>query len=182
MLPTSLYVGDSLSFTERLAAYPASAGWVLKLRLVPRVSGTAIVITASASGDDHVVSVAPATSAAWAAGVYGWSAYVEKSGARATIASGQITLAPDPATVAAGVDTRSQARKAVDDLKAALAAWSPIRKSYVVGDATITFNSTAEILRLLSHWETQLAGEDAGAAIAAGMKSPHRVYVRSARG
>ena len=179
---SEIIAGDSLQFTTSVPDYPATGGYALTYRLVPRVSGTAIEIPATASGSDYLVSVAAAATAAWGAGEYSWHAYVTLGGARYTAGDGQITIKPNPATISAGTDTRSDAEKAVADLKTALKAWSPTRKSYTVGDVSMTFNSTTDILRLLSFWETALARETAAAASAAGRKSPRRVFMRSARG
>ncbi len=179
---SEIIAGDSLQFRTSVPDYPATGGYVLTYRLVPRASGSAIEITAAGSGDDYLVTVAAATTASWAAGEYSWHAYVTLGGARYTVGDGQITIKPNPATLAAGTDTRSEAAKAVADLKSALKAWSPTRKAYTVGDVSMTFNSTTDILRLLSFWETALAREIAADSAAAGRKSPRRVFMRSGRG
>ena len=41
MIQTTLIAGDSLSFRTAVPAYPASAGWALAYRFVPRLSGDA---------------------------------------------------------------------------------------------------------------------------------------------
>lgn len=61
-------LGDTLSFTTSLADYPASAGWVLTYRLVPRDAGDIIVLTCTASGADHLAAAAAAATTAWTAG------------------------------------------------------------------------------------------------------------------
>lgn len=179
---TEIVAGDRLNVTLQVPAYPASGGNTLTLRLVPRATGTAVDLTATASGDDHVVSASAAATAAYAAGEYSWHAFVTNGSDRYTVGSGQITVKANPASLAAGADTRSQARKAVDDLKAALAAWSPTRKSYTVGDVSMTFNSTGDIVRMLNFWERELAREEAAVDQAAGRKPARRVFMRSARG
>ena len=179
-----LYVGDSLQFETSVPEYPASGGYTLKYRLVPRAGGSAYVITASASGDAYAVNVAAATTAAWVAGEYSWHAYIEISGARYTVGSGQLTLRPDPSAIAGGTDTRTQAEIALAQAKAAYASMSanPGRKSYTIGDVSVTFNSPAEILTTINYWETQVQREQHADAIRKGLKNPNRVYVRSLRG
>lgn len=190
----NLIVGDTLSFTTSLPDYPASAGWVLKYRLVPRTAGpSAIDITASASGDDHAVSVSATTTALWAAGEYSWAAWVEKSGERHTVegwasadgryGGGTITLKPDP-SVTTAYDGRSQAAKAVDDLRAALATWTATQghvAEYSIAGRTMKFKAGEDILRLLSYWEVQLQRERAAEAAAKGQASPRRYYLRTSR-
>lgn len=179
---SEIIAGDSLQFTTSVPDYPATGGYALTYRLVPRVAGSAIEIPTTASGDGYAVSVAAATTATWAAGEYSWHAYVTLGAARYTVGSGQVTIKANPATLSAGTDTRTDAQKAVADLKAALKAWDPLRKTYTVGDVSMTFNSTADILKMLSYWERELAREDAAAASAAGRRPSRRVFMRSARG
>lgn len=179
----NLIVGDTLSFTTTLADYPASAGWSLTYRLVPRTSGSAIEIAASASGDDHVVSVSATTTALWAAGEYSWSGYVSKAGERHTVESGTITIKPDPGVVAA-LDGRSQAAKAVDDLRAALATYTASSghvSEYSIAGRTMKFKGSDDILKLLSYWEIELQRERAAEAAAKGQASPRRYYLRTGR-
>jgi hypothetical protein len=152
--------GDSLNFLVQGGAYPASSGWALTYTLVPRVGGTVITISTAAESTDFRVAVAAATTAAWAAGQYTWFQRVDKAGERYKVAEGQVTIDPDPANLAAGFDGRSQARKALDDARAALAAFSPARKRYRIGDREMEFNSPADIIKLISYWERQVQAED----------------------
>jgi len=181
---TELFVGDTLQFDTTVPEYPASGGYTLKYRLVPRAGGSAYVITASANGDGYSVNVAAATTAAWIAGEYAWSAYIEISGARYTVGQGQLTLKQDPAVIAGGTDTRSQAEIALAQAKAAYASMSanPGRRSYTIGDVSMTFNSPAEILTTINYWEIQVQREQHAEALRKGLKNPNRVYVRTLRG
>jgi hypothetical protein len=73
-----LIVGDTLSDTVTVPGYPASEGWTLKYRLIPRTSGAAITFGTTPDGDAHVLLVGAATTAAWTAAEYNWAAYVER--------------------------------------------------------------------------------------------------------
>jgi hypothetical protein len=178
---SEIIAGDSLQFTTSVPDYPASDGYTLKYRLVPRSAGTAIVITATASGDDFAIDVAASTTATWGAGEYSWHAYVEDGSARFTVGTGQLTIKPNPATMAAGTDTRTLAAKALDDLKAALAAWTPTRKSYQIGDVAMTFNTTADIVQMIEFWSRQVQAEKAAQSLAGGRLNPNKIFVRSGR-
>lgn len=162
---SSITAGDTYSELVSLSSYLASDGWVVKQRFVPRAAGTAFTLTASAEGDDHRFLSLAATTAGWAPGAYTWSRWVEKAGEVHTVASGQLTIAPDPRNLNAGTDGRSQARKALDDARAAFAAWTPMTKSHKIADREREFNSTAEILRVISYWVEQVAREE-GTAVA----------------
>ena len=162
-MPTAtIPAGDSYSELVTLAAYPATSGWVLKQRLTPQASGgTVINLTATAEGDSHRLAATPATTAAWAAGGYAWVQWVENATDSHTTASGQVTITPDLRQIAAGTDTRSQARRALDDCRAAFAAWTPAVRRYKVADTEREFNSVAEILRAISYWQAEVNREAA---------------------
>lgn len=180
VLPTSFIAGDTFSLTASLADYPAGDGWVLSLRFVPRSSGTPISITGTASGDDHVATVAAATTAAWVAGSYAASAWVALAGVTATVETGQLEILPDPRVVTA-LDSRSAAEVALDAARAALAAWSPTVRRYRINGREMEFNSPSEILPVISYWTTQVAREQAAAGLAAGRPDKRKAYVRIGR-
>jgi enamine deaminase RidA (YjgF/YER057c/UK114 family) len=174
-----LIAGDTLNFLTALADFPASAGWVLKFRLVPRTaSNPAIALTAAAEGDDHRTSVTVAATAGWAADDYGWSSWVEKGAEVYSVESGQITVRPNPRTVAAGTDLRSVAERAFDQAQAALAAWTPTRRKYRIGDREMEFTSKADIVGVVHYWQGELAKERRAAALAKGLPDPRKSYVR----
>lgn len=179
MQQQQLVAGDTLNFLATAVGYSAADGWVLNYRLVPRSAGaSAIDIVSTAEGDDHRVQIAAATTASWTAGEYGWTSWVAKDGEKYTVQSGHITIKPDPRTAAAGADTRSQARKALDDARAALAAWSPTRKRYRIGDREIEFQTAGDIIALISHWEAQVQREDRAERINSGRPDKRKAYVR----
>src|SRR3712207_4291703 len=112
-MQSTIVAGDTLKFKKSLSEYPASAGWALSYRLVPR-SGSVITINATTDGDSFLVNVAASTTANYAAGPYEWNAYVTKAGESYTIESGRLTIKPDPRQMVAGTDTRSHARKTLE--------------------------------------------------------------------
>lgn len=182
MVPQYVTAGDSLSLRQALAAYPASA-WVLKLRLVGRNSGD-LAVTFTADGEDHVATVAAASTAALPPGPYGWTAWVENTGTGAvtTVAMGQTEVRPDPRTAGAGTDLRSTAQRALDDARAAFAAWSPTTRSYTINGRSMTFNTPAEIIQLIGYWQREVQREQAADAIAAGAGTRRgKVFVRLGR-
>lgn len=176
--PTRLAAGDTLNYTVAGDAYPASDGWVLNYRLVPRAAGTAISFSASASGTDHLVQQ---STSGWAAGYYAWTAWVTKGSETYTRGAGQLQVLPDPRTMAAGTDTRTQAEAALDAARAALAAWTPTTRRYRINGREMEFNSTGEIIALIQHWEGEVRRERAAAALADGRASGRKVYVRMGR-
>ena len=178
--PALVTAGDTLVWRRSLADYPASA-WTLKYRLIN--AGAKYDITAAASGDEHRVSVSAATSAAWTAGDYTWTAWVEGgSSERYTVGSGKLTVKPNLAAVsAAGFDTRSQAQQALDGLKAALTTYVSSRghvAEYTIAGRMMKFRSASEIEEQIRFWERELAKEEQAERLAKGLPSRRRVLVR----
>jgi len=94
--PAVLTAGDSYTWQRSLDDYPAGT-WTLKYRLI-NAAGK-IDITATASGADHLVTLTPTTTAAYTAGDYTWTKWVEKTGYRITLATGTITVKPNIAAL-----------------------------------------------------------------------------------
>lgn len=117
--PTTLVAGDSWSWSraDLLPDYPPGDGWVLTYRLAPAAGGASVELTA---GSDHAVAVAPAESAAFAAGVWTWSALVTDGTDRHRVGTGRLTVEPDPAAAEAA-DGRSWAERALEAVEATLA-------------------------------------------------------------
>ena len=121
-IASTLTAGDTLDFTTSTPDYPASAGWGVVYKLIPRTAGTVITITSTASGADHLSQVGSSTTATWAAGTYSWVCYAVKAAERYTLQTGSITVDADPGVVTA-LDTRSSDRKALDAVNLALESY-----------------------------------------------------------
>lgn len=171
--------GDSLNFVTQLPDYPASAGWVLTYTLVPRsVGASRITLGSQADGDEHRIQASATTTAAWVAGQYSWVASVARAGERYTLAQGAVQILPDPAS-ASVMDTRSQARVALDNICAYLAdAQNLSAAKYSIAGRSLDRHPMSELLRLKSHFQVEVAKEDAAARVAAGLPDNRRVYVR----
>ena len=179
-----LTLGGTLNFTTSVADYLPTDGWTLKYRLVPRSAGTPIDITSSQDSADsslHRVQIAAVITATWGAGAYSWASWVEKGTEKYDVDDGVITLLPDPRT-ATTLDSRSPARKALDDAKAAFAAWSPTSQKYRIGDREMQFATRGDIIGVVSFWETEVQREENVERIAKGLKTKRQVYLRGANG
>lgn len=176
----TLVAGDTLNFLRSTPGYTAAAGWILKYRLTPRTgAASAITLTATAEGDDHRIQVAASATAVWAADTYGWAAWVENAGGeKYTVQTGQLVVTPDPRTVASGADSRSQAHRALEDARTALAAWTPTKRRYRIGDREMEFNTTADIVKAINYWELQVQRENQAARAAAGLPNRRQAHVR----
>lgn len=158
--PSVLYTGDTWAWEKSLADYLASASWVLKYTLIN--AAARINITATASGDAHLVGVSAATTAGYTAGTYSWQSFVEKASERFTVGSGTIVLRAGLSSGSGGSEQRSQARIAMDDATAALAAYTASRgmvSEYEIAGRRMRFRSIDEIRRLINFWRTQVQAE-----------------------
>lgn len=174
----TLIVGDTLDFLTTVLSYPPADGWTLKYRLVPRVSGTPIAITAATEGDHYRVQVGPTTTAAWLAGEYSWSSWVEKSGARVTVDDGTITLLPDPAIVTAR-DSRTHAAKVLDAIRAVIENRASLdQEEYTIGGRSLRRTPLSELRVLEQRYASRVANEEAAEALADGTAVARTVRVR----
>ncbi len=174
-MPSVITAGDSLSL---LVATPHSAasGWVAKLRLVPRIAGGQVVtLTATPEGDSHRFTAAAVATANWASGEYSAVLWCELGAESITVESAQIRVMPDPRQIAAGTDTRTPAQKSLDDARAVLLAWDPRVRSYKIFDREREFNSVAEVRKLISQLEFEVAREAAGTNLT---RPGGRIYFR----
>lgn len=180
-----LIAGDTLNFLTSVPDYLASDGWALHFRLVPRTGANpAITIDAVAEGDDYRTQVVAANTSAYAADSYTWISWVTKGAEVYTIESGQITIRPNPRSVAAGYDGRSLAEKSLADLRTAFATFTATNgttRSYRIADRERVFNSASDILVQISYWEREVARETNTALAALGKARGGRFYIRQTR-
>jgi hypothetical protein len=176
--PAQVTAGDTLRWRrEDLSDYPANDAWVLTYEL--RAAGGAYTITASADGAAHAVTVAAATSAAYAAGTYTIGGYVAKAGQRFEVYRGTLVILPNLA--ASGVaDRRSHVRKVLDAIEAVLEGRATRDQEQVTfsDGRSLRYMPVADLLMLREKYRAELAREDAAAAIAAGRSPKNRIFVR----
>lgn len=181
-----MVVGDTWSFPVESSDYPAPT-WTLTLYLVPRFSTPAqspIEITSTAEGSDHRFAVAATVTATYKPGQYSYITRAtdgtQKFTLDATQWGGEVTLLPDPAAAVQGDDHRTQAQKAIDDLKAALATYGTTNghvSEYEINGRRMKFRSMAEIEAQIVFWQKERANEIRADAIARGMADPRKIYV-----
>lgn len=152
--PTEVTAGDTLTWQRALADYPASAGWVLTYALVAAASQ--ITITATADGDDHLVSVAAAASALYTPGDYAWQAYVTKAAERYTVGSGSLTIRPNLAAQGGGYDARSHAQKTLAALEAWLESHDLAVADYQIAGRAMKYHSIPDLLKLRDAYKAEI--------------------------
>lgn len=180
----SITLGFTLNYTTAVADYPASSGWVLHTRLVPRSGSGAVDLVSSADATDptlHRTSASAATTAGWTAGTYSWQSWVESGGEKYEVSSGQVTLRANPIT-AGTLDNRSDAEIALDYVTTALSGKaSSAVMSYRIGERELRSYPMGELIALKDQLQTEVKRERRAAALAKGLADPSKVYVRLAR-
>lgn len=120
--PATIVAGDTLQWkrTDLGSDYPNDQ-YTLSYEALLEGSGTTkISITAAASGNDYLVNVAAATTAAYTAGTYQWRAFITRNSdsARISIDYGTWTVTQDAATGSA--DPRTHAKTMLDKIESLL--------------------------------------------------------------
>lgn len=181
--PTELRAGDTWKWnrTDKVSDYP-SPTWTLTYRFKNQSGGFEIVATADGSGG-FSVSVPKATTAAIAAGDYAWQAEVDNGTERYTLErGGNLKVLPDffAGSAATALDARSHARKMLQAIETALEAFaaSPTMKSYTIGTRSYTRAEIPDLLKLRQHYKTDVAAEEAAAALENGNGLGRKIQVR----
>lgn len=185
MQQSQLIAGDSLNFTVAVENYAPGDGWQLKYRLVPRVAGgAAIDINAAASGSMYLVQVGADVTAGWTAGVYSWASWVDLAGEVYTVATGTITILPDPRQAAPGYDNRTTAQIALEQCEAAMATFNATGgkvKKYEIAGRSMEFQTIGDLMQLHSFWRIKVDSEKTASDIAKGIGNPRNFFIRHVR-
>ena len=172
--PARVNAGNTAKWLKSLAEYPASAGWVLTYELV--TADQRITFSSSPSGDDHLINVAAATTAAWAAGAYQFRALAALLGEVYTVASGRMEVAP---AFDAAVDARSQVRRTLEAIEATLEGRATSATAeYQIAGRSLKYIPIPDLLVLRDRYRRDLRAEEDSAAAAAGLGPRGRVFVR----
>ena len=175
-VPLRFTAGDFLTWRIGYSDYPASQGWGLSYALVN--SAAKITFSATATGDDFLVAVPMATTAAYAAGVYQWQAYASNGTQRFTVASGEITIDANLAG-ATTLDTRSQAKRILDAVEAVLEGRaSSDQQKYAIAGRSLERTPIPDLIKLRDKYAAIYKSEQSAEAVANGKFGKNRILVR----
>lgn len=181
--PTQLRAGETLSFSRSLPDYPANASPAWAITYAFRGPGVSkIDFTSAASGSDHLVTVAFATTAEWKPGIYTGTGVVSNGTTKAQVYSGQLIVLPNLAAQEADFDARSQARRTLDNINAVLEgrASSTVLNSMVEG-TKLERIPHEDLLKLRDYFQNLVNQERAAEAIANGKSTGRTTFARFTR-
>lgn len=178
-VPQSFYAGDTVKWQIALQSYPATEGWQLHYTL--NKTGTSIKIDGTSNGSDHLISVSSTVTSNYAAGKYRYVAWVDGvDSEQYTIDTGEIEILPNLAAQTSGYDTRSAAKKCLDELDAALAIYG--KKAYTleysIGDRRMKFATPAEFMAFRKQVKAEVNQEKQAENIKLGKPSGSKVLLR----
>lgn len=173
--PTQILQGGAVTWTESIAAYPAST-WALVYTFI-NASGKFTVVC-EASGADHVASMSAGVTAALVAGTYRWQSKATKVGASELVGYGTVVVVADYAAVDA-LETRTHAEIMVDSLVAVLEnRANEDHLSVSVAGRSVQKMSHAELRAALVDYRAEVAKEKRKADIAAGRRPRGKIRAR----
>lgn len=175
--PLSARAGDTWQWIRSLPDYPAP-DWVLTYTFYSAAG--VFSFQSVASGTDHLVSVDAATTAAYAAGRYDWSAAVTQGDERYSIGSGSLQVLPD-VSAADSYDGRSHSRRMLDAITATLEGRATDGDLDVIKTATASHSTDFDpetLRKLYQQYAAAVAAEDAAQALARGDDTGRFIQVR----
>jgi hypothetical protein len=160
--PAELRAGDRWAWkrVDLGADYPP-VSYALSYELVRHgTTGTGITITASESGAEYIIEVASATTAAYTAGTYAWTAYITRSAddERVAIGAGTFSVRADSAEDAS--DPRSYNRRMLDALRSTIEGRSTqAHAAYSIEGRSVTRMDPRELERWAGIYAHRVAAE-----------------------
>ena len=179
--PEVLTIGDRWVWkrTDLGSDYPPSSYALSYDARLQGTGSTAISITASESGDDYLVEVASATTAAYTAGSYSWAAYITRSSdsQRIQIDSGEwvtkTNLAADTS------DPRDHDEKMLDYLETTLESLAQkLTTSYSISDRSNTLQSMSEVREQLDDYRGRVRSKTNKARVLSGQRTDMNLLLR----
>jgi len=136
---------------------------------------TEIEITASESGNNYIVEVASATTAAYSTGRYKWHAYITRTSdsERVTIGTGYFEVKEDNAESTA--DPRTHAKITLDAIESAIQALNFGASSYSINGRSYTSRNLDELESMRSRYKGEVAREERKASGKGGNKLVYKL-------
>lgn len=153
-------IGAGLTFRAVIEQphFPAP-GWGLSLFLRGK---SAIDLTSSPSGADHLFEAPAASTAAWPPGRYSYVIRASDGTDVHPVESGEVVIAPDLAAQAENFDGRDHVRKVLDAIEAVIEKRATIdQQSYTIQNRSLQRTPLSELIKLRDRYRAELAAQRA---------------------
>ena len=140
---------------------------------------TSITVTASADGDDYLVEIASATTAAYTTGTYHWSAFITRiaDSERIEIDSGTFKVLENKAT--STVDPRTHVKKVLDAIESVIEGRSSKdQENLTVEGMTLVRTPLEDLIMLHSKYKSLYAQEKRAEKVRNGKGHSGKIYTR----
>lgn len=174
--PTRITAGDTVRWHKAICGYTPADGWALEYIFASAKGVKTVAAQPDAESAGFVIHIPAADTTGWPAGAYTWRARVKKDGDVYTVQEGLCDVAP---ALTGGIDARSAARRALDEIKEYLASPNSIAcQSYTIKGRSVTQYTLPELWQHHDRLVQEVARED---ALRTGKGLGRRVYVRFGR-
>ena len=174
--PEKLTSGVTWKWKKTISDYPASE-WTLTYYL-RKDGATATSFSATADGDTHLVTIAAATTAAYASGIYDFVGWVIKGTEKYEVFNSMIEVLPNPTNTSA-YDPRSHARRVMELLEAAMEGRVPNgMESYSIGGRSINKIPLSQLRELWEKYKQDVVMEEQAERLVNGRRSGKNIGVR----
>ena len=175
--PAFFRAGDSYQWLVNYSDYPIVDGWSLAYSVVG--DDKSVEFTASTSGNNFSMSLAPSITATFPLGKVIFVACALIGVDRVTIFQRDTQVLPGYAVQKSGTDTRSKAKKALDSMDDALVtmgakAWT---QSYTIDNKAISFRNFKEFTDFRDVLKREVAAEKNELAILLGGKPKNKISI-----
>lgn len=176
-IPSEIFAGDSATWlddptTDALGGAIDST-WTLKYVIS---FGTAVTLTATASGSGWTTTISKAQTGV-AAGDYYWQAYAETGSRRETIGQGSIKIR---AAAGNAISGKSQAQQDLDAVQLAMRTMisGGAVAEYSIGGRSLRKIPMADLIVLEGKLKSEVAQEKKAENVKNGLGNPSNVFVR----
>jgi hypothetical protein len=181
--PETIVAGDTVKWTKSLTDFPAGT-WTLTYELL-HAGGDLGTVTASASGTDHSITIAAATTAAYnttaADRLVHWNAFATAAGERYHVGAGSINVKPNPAVVST-LDSRSHAKIVLDAIEAVIEnRATKDQMAYAIAGRSLSLTPLPDLLALRREYGAIVAAEERARRAALGLGHKGRCKTRFTR-
>ena len=174
--PEKLTAGVTWKWKKTISDYPASE-WALTYYL-RKDGASATSFSAAADGDSYLVTVAAATTAAFASGVYDFIGWVIKGTEKFEVFNSVIEVLPNPTNTSA-YDPRSHARRVMELIEAAMEGrLDNGMESYSIGGRSISKIPLGQLRELWEKYKQDVAMEEQAERLVNGRRSGKNIGVR----